>query len=192
MEEKEERDKETLDTDTLMSDNASASEEIVPEEEGENTAVLIKRLREKLAACQKEKREYLDGWQRSKADFINAQKGFKAEMASLMNFAESGLIAELLPVLDSFYAAKKNKEAWEKVPSEWRQGVEFIEQQLLGILSVRGLQIIDPLGETFNHEEHEAIGESAGKEADKIVEVRQPGYKLKGKVLRPARVVVSK
>lgn len=173
------------------SDTEESDISFVDEEENNDPKLLVKKLREKLKVCEKERAEFLDGWQRSKADYINAKKTLNDEKTSLLNFAESGLIEDLIPVLDSFFAARINKDAWESTPKEWRVGIEYIEQQLINVLTGRGLTIIIPENETFNHELHEAVGEGEG-ESGKIISVRQPGYQFKGKLLRSARVIVGK
>jgi molecular chaperone GrpE len=185
-----------IDNDNEIQQNSSAADEITAEfesiDEEENAASTIKKLREKLKACEKEKASFLDGWQRSKADFVNAKRAFDEERKSLLSFAESGLIEDILPALDSFYAARKNKDLWESIAKEWRLGVEYIEQQLKSALQNRGLEIIEPtIGSKFNHETEEAVSEADGASGT-VVEVRQPGYSLKGKLLRAARVVVGK
>ena len=178
--------------DKIINTNEEESDiSFVEEDENNDPKLLVKKLREKLKNCEKERTEFLDGWQRSKADYINANKALNDAKTSLLNFAESGLIEDLLPVLDSFYAARINKVAWEATPKEWRLGIEYIEQQLKNVLTGRGLTILIPENEMFNHEIHEAVGEEGG-ESGKIISVRQPGYQFKGKLIRSARVIVGK
>lgn len=185
-----------IDKDNEINQNNTSADEVVEDfetlDEEENASSIIKKLREKLKNCEKDKAAYLDGWQRSKADFVNTKRSFDEERKSLLSFAESGLIEDILPALDSFYAARKNKDLWESIAKEWRLGVEYIEQQLKSALQNRGLEIIEPaLGSNFNHETQEAVSEAEG-DSGKILEVRQPGYSLKGKLLRAARVIVGK
>jgi molecular chaperone GrpE (heat shock protein) len=60
-------------------------------EEGENPALLIKKLREKLRTCENEKKEYLDGWQRMRADYANARKEEESRRGDMTKFASEGL-----------------------------------------------------------------------------------------------------
>ena len=108
----------------------------------------MKKLKDELKACQKEKQEYLDGWQRSKADFINARKEDEKNRASVATFAKEGMLHEILPVVDSFDMAFRDKEAWARVDENWRKGVEYIHQQFVSILENNGLAPIDAIGKS--------------------------------------------
>src|SRR5688500_18315098 len=74
-------------------------DDVVSEDTGEES---IAKLRERLKTCVEEKQKYLDGWQRDKADFLNARKRSEEEKKEFLKFANENLIAELLPVLESF------------------------------------------------------------------------------------------
>ena len=169
----------------------SADEEIVLSAEGgsasggeESTALdSLKRLREKLKKCVSEKQQYLDGWQRTKADFINYKKDEGERKGELVKFAKEDFIQRALPVLDSFNMARKS--------DSWNDGIEQIFKQFLSILKKEGVEEINPKGEDFNPNLHEAVEVVDGPEG-KIVEVIQSGYSLNGKIIRPARVKVGK
>src|SRR5262245_38015965 len=97
------KDDSNLDENKINNHNTdSLDNEFVMEEDKENNTDTVKKLRAKLKKAVEEKQEYLLGWQRSKADFVNAKKQLQADMTSVTQFAESGLISELLSVLDSF------------------------------------------------------------------------------------------
>lgn len=174
------------------------SEDVVFEETEEVQADLpakIKKLRDKLSACEKDKSEYLDGWQRSKADFINYRKDQEKSQSDFVKFANLGLIEDLIPVLDSFEMAFLNKEAWEKADKNWRVGVEYIHSQLHSILEKNHLKSIAPkVGDNYDHAFHEAV-ESVlveNREQDqKIIEVISRGYSVNDRVVKPARVKVG-
>lgn len=172
-------------------------EEFIPEDNEGNTASpkdTIKDLREKLKKALAEKQEYLEGWQRIKADFVNARKREEESRSDIVKFANENLIFELLPALDSFTMAFANKDAWEKVDKNWRQGVEYIYAQLMGALEHTGLSEFDPKGETFDPTRHASIGSEpvANQSEDhKIITVIQKGYMLNGKIIRPAQVKVG-
>src|ERR1043166_187336 len=100
------------------------------------------KLAEAEAALEAEKvkaAEYLDGWQRAKADFINARKDDEKSRSERIKYATSGLLGDLIGVLDSFNLAMINKEVWEKVDKGWRTGVEYIYHQLVGVLKDNGM-----------------------------------------------------
>jgi len=160
---------------------------------GEELTDSLKKLKEKLKACTKEKQEYLDGWQRAKADFQNFKKEGEQDRERFKKFASEGVIHDIIPVLDSFDMAFANKEAWEKVDSSWRSGVEYICSQLKNILLQHGVVEIDPSGQKFDPQKHastEIITTSKEKEDDIVAEVVQKGYTLHDKTIRPARVKV--
>src|SRR5690606_5844252 len=88
---------------------------------------------------------------------------------------------DLLPVCDSFHMAISDKETWEKADSNWRKGVEGIYAQLQNLLNTYKVQIIDPKGEDFDPEKHDAISSvpvSEESDHDKVQNVIQPGYQI--------------
>lgn len=174
------------------------SEDVVFEEEKENTAPdlnsKISKLKEKIKELEAKCSEYLLGWQKDKADFINLRRKDEDAKKNIVEFAKQNFIIELLPVLDSFELAMKNKEAWEKVDANWRVGVEYINTQLVSTLESNGLKKINPLGENFDHNRDEAIETVAVSEKDKdgkVLEVIQSGYKIGEAIIRPAKVKVG-
>lgn len=182
------QEKEDLDDVEIESynDDMLANGELTPEEH-------TKRLKEKLRECNKERHEYLDGWQRVKADYINFKNREAEEKGNFLRFAREGLITDLLPVLESFHMAFSNKEAWEKVDPSWRKGVEHIHTQIKGALTSYGLTEVDPLGETFNPNEHTALGTVETQDRNKyhkIAEVVQLGYRLNGKLIKAPAVKI--
>lgn len=160
-------------------------------EDEEAPGLALKKLREKLRACETEKKEYLDGWQRARADFANARKEEELRRGDLIKFASEGLVEDILPVLDSFSMAFGNKEVWEKVDANWRKGVEYIYTQLFSVLESRGLSEIGKLGEKIDPRDHvviEGVSVERDEQVDMVVQVIQKGYRLHNKVIRPAKV----
>ena len=154
----------------------------------------IDKLRGRIKELEKKAAEILHSWQRDKADFINARRKDDEDRKDFIKFAKGDIISELLPVLDSFESAFKNKESWEKVEKNWRTGVEYIHSQLFNILSSHGLKVINPLGEMYNHSRDEAVGAIPVDEKQndsKILEVVKLGYELNGKEIRPPQVKVG-
>ncbi len=137
----------------------------------ESSSETIKKLRAELKKAQEEKQEYLTGWQKAKADFINSRKRDEEAQKEFARYANENIIAELIPVLDSFNMAMGNKETWEKVDKNWRIGVEYISGQLKKVLEDFGLKEIDPLGKRFDPSRDEAIED--GKENDTVTTVVQ-------------------
>lgn len=165
--------------------------ELIPDEESDlpDLQNKFKKLKEDLRKCGDEKKEYLDGWQRSKADFINYKNEEGRRMEDMARFVTTGLIQDILPVLDSFDLALGHN-----LPPELERGVLLIKSQFEDILKRRGLeQIKVEKGEKFDPEKHESIGEVESElpEGSTAEEV-QKGYLLRGKVLRPVRVRLAK
>lgn len=173
-------------------------DDVVFEENTEVTGIDAKQKMEKLRAqikeLQKKNGELLDAWQRERADAINFKKREEENRKEFTKFAKEDITTELIPVLDSFESAFKNKEAWEKVDKNWRVGVEYIHSQLIGVLANHGVSVINPTGEIFDHNRDEAIENIPvqNKEDDgKIIEVVSVGYKLQDKIIRAPKVKVG-
>ena len=143
----------------------------------------IKKTKNKLKICEQERAEYLAGWQRAKADLINYKREQEQKISEIFRFANEGLIFEILPILDSFEAALKHKND---------EGIKQLYNQLLSILKNNGLEEIKTIGEKFNPELHESVGEGEGKEQGIVVEEVQKGYKLNGKLIRASKVKINK
>jgi len=153
----------------------------------------LEDLKKQLQDCQKQKDEYLAGWQRSKADFLNYKKEEAERVKEIIKYANSELILKILPVLDNFDLVKK------ELPdhlnnNEYLKGVFRIKHQLQDFLKNQGVEVIDCLGKNFDPNFQEAIEEIEGrdKEPGIVVEEVQKGYIIDGKVLRPAKVKISK
>lgn len=137
--------------------------------------------------------EYLVGWKRAKADLINYKKRQEEVAQEFIKFTNQDLILELLPLLDNFRLAAQHLPK-ELKNSEWVKGIFQIKNQLENLLKTRGVEEIKSVGEKFNPELHESVEEikSSDKKTGMIIEEVQRGYKLNGKVIRAARVKISK
>lgn len=164
------------------------------DEDGESTgADKIKKLRTELKETKDESQKNLDGWQRALADYANLQKTSNSQIRELREYTLQGFIEELLPVLDSFEMAMKNRESWEAVPENWRKGVEYIYNQLKGIVTNNGIEEIADTKDKFNPEIHHAVEEIPTDDESqdhKISEIVQKGYKTSKSVIRPAQVKI--
>ena len=134
--------------------------------------------------------EYVEKYQRLMADFANYKQREEKSKADFKKFASSSLIEKLLPVLDNFDRALKDKDPEDP----FVKGVIMTRDELLKILKNEGLEEIASDGEKFDHNLHHAVmtEESDSVEQDYIIETFQKGYTLNGKILRPAMVKVSK
>ena len=143
-----------------------------------------------LARLQRERDEYLDLARRSQADFENYRKRAARETAAAGERAKSGLVRELLPVVDNLERALASAEASEQHLAE---GVRLVHSELIAVLERNGVKQFDPSGERFDPGEHEALSmrPQDGAESGVVIDVVEKGYRANGAVLRPARVVVS-
>ena len=144
-------------------------------------------LQKKLEECGKAKDAYLDGWRRCKADFINYQKEELKRLEDVVKFGNEDLIKELLEVMDSFAAFQKNRQ-------EKDSAVGAIQSQLENTFKKRGLEkIAVSLGSPFDPKYHEAVGEMESEHpAGTIAEEVETGWTLHGKIVRAAKVKISK
>lgn len=148
---------------------------------------------EKIIEELKEKNEELnDKYLRLFSEFDNYRKRTAKEKIDMLATASSGVIKELLPVLDDFERAIQNME--KNGNEADLQGVTLIQNKLKTALRNKGLEEIEAMGADFNTDEHEAlttIPATDETQKGKVVDVIQKGYRLNGQVLRFARVVVG-
>ncbi len=150
-------------------------------------------LQTKLSQQEKEASEYLDLLKRLKADFDNYRRRVIKEQTFLVERASRELIEKLLPILDNLERALKaarNNSDYQSFLS----GVEMIYQQLMEVLKSEGLEAINPETQPFDPECHEAVISEVRTDYqdETILEVLEKGYRLKGALLRPAKVKVCR
>lgn len=162
------------------------NEDIVIEDDPELTASseVLKKLRLRLKESETKAKEYLDGWQRAQADFTNLRRRDEESKLEFIKFAKLSLIEELIPVLDSFNIAL----------AQGHKDFEPLYNQLAMVLKNNGLEEINPSKETFSPHEHEALAMvpvDKSEDDHRVLEVLRKGYKLNGKIIRPAKVKVG-
>lgn len=128
---------------------------------------------------------------RERADLDNQRKRVARDVEQARRFANEKLLGELLPVFDSLDAGLNAAGA---EPSPLREGLELTYKQLLKVATDNGLTLLDPTGQTFNPEHHQAISQvdAPGAAPGSVVQVFQKGYLLNDRLLRPALVVVAR
>jgi molecular chaperone GrpE len=147
----------------------------------------------RLTQIESERNEYLDTLRRVQAEFENYRKRVIKEQTALVDRATSGLVEQLLPVLDSFELALKNFDSAGSDDIESvRKGVELVYAELLGVLEKAGLSRIEAEGKPFDPNVHEAVMQEDGDGEPVVTDVLRTGYTLKGRVLRPAMVKVTR
>jgi len=128
---------------------------------------------------------------RERADLDNQRKRVARDVEQARRFANEKLLGELLPVFDSLDAGLS---AAGTEPSPLREGLELTYKQLLKVAADNGLTLLDPTGQAFNPEHHQAISQvdAPGAAPGSVVQVFQKGYLLNDRLLRPALVVVAR
>jgi molecular chaperone GrpE len=144
---------------------------------------------DELLATAAQRDEYLALAQRTQADFENYRKRVARESASAQERGVAKLAKELLPALDNLDRALEAADQQDPL----LEGVRLVRSELAAALARVGIESFDPAGEPFDPTHHEAIHQQPveGAESGTVVEVYQPGYRLNGTVIRPARVVVA-
>jgi len=129
---------------------------------------------------------------RALAEFQNYRRRTDEERESLKGFLLTGVMESLLPIVDNFGRAVESMNASSDI-DKLRDGISGIHRQLATLLEKNGVEQIEADGAAFDPNLHNAVTrvEDSGAPADTVVEVLQPGYKIGGRVLRPALVKVA-
>jgi molecular chaperone GrpE len=143
-----------------------------------------------LADAQREKDEYLDLAKRTKADFENYRKRVAGDAQAAQARGRSEVAREVIDAVDNLERAL---EAGGEGHDDLAAGVEMVLKGLRETLKRHGIEAVDPEGEKFDPNQHEALSTMPveGTESGTVVEVMQKGYRLGEQLIRPARVVVS-
>lgn len=175
-----------------------APEEEVPATSPERllTADDVEHLQQTLQAAEEEIEGLKDQYLRAKAEMENVRRRAETDLSNAHKYAIERFAAEVLTVKDSLELAQaidiqsENAEAVAKM----HQGLELTLKQMDTIFEKFALVTVEPKGEKFDPEQHQAITmvESQDVEPNHIVEVVQKGYLLNGRVLRPAMVIIAK
>ena len=162
---------------------------VAPEQEGSAPV----SAEEAAANLQAELDRQRDQTLRDRADLENTRKRLQREKEDAVKYANSNLLERLLPVVDNFemgmMMARQAPGAEAVV-----MGMTMVQKQLESFLSENGMQTIDAVGQKFDPNLHEALGEEANAEVPEgqVIRVQRKGYKLRDRLLRPASVFVSK
>ena len=153
-----------------------------------------KQENDELKECKKKCEEYLNGWKRERADFLNYKKDEMERIGQLIKYANEEIILKLLPVLDNLCLAAKHIED---------EGILQIRKQLEDFLLKEGIELIKTVGEPFDPNSMEAVEEisesrafadspESGIVSGIVIEEVQRGYTMHSKLIRPAKVRVTK
>lgn len=153
----------------------------------------LEALQQKVVSLEQEVSKNLEGWKRSQADYQNLRRESEQHRLESIKFASKKIVERFIPVFDNFALAVQHMPA-NLESDNWAQGIVYIHKQLQDILLEEGVEIIDPKGEVFDpniHEAVESVDPSEGVEPNTIIEVLQVGYRLNGVLIRSARVKVA-
>ncbi|QKZ02958.1 MULTISPECIES: nucleotide exchange factor GrpE [Pseudomonas] len=173
-------DEQTLDEQNLDANQAG-------EAGADDLAARVKTLEEQLAAAQ-------DQSLRVAADLQNVRRRADQDVEKAHKFALEKFASDLLPIMDSLERGVELSSADDEALRPMREGMQLTLKMFEDTLKRYNLEAIDPHGQPFNAEHHQAMAmqESADVEPNSVLKVFQKGYQLNGRLLRPAMVVVSK
>jgi len=159
-------------------------------------------LKSNLETAQKDSTESLDNALRAQADMANLRRRTDEDRIANSRFANSRLIANILPVLEELDLAIRHTQgdaggqtgAQTGVNQSLMEGIKLIQRKLTGVLESEGVAPIEAVGLMFNPLEHEALGteESDEMEPGYVTQILRPGFRLHDRVIRPAQVMVAR
>ncbi len=147
----------------------------------------------RLEEAQREVEQFRNLLRRERADSLNLKRRLEDEREELQRQANAGLVLRLLPILDDFERALQHVPQDEALAA-WLAGVELVARNLTAALESFGVTRIDAQDAPFDPAEHESVNYEVCDERDEgtVLSVFREGYRLHGRVLRPAQVTVSK
>ena len=137
--------------------------------------------------------EYKQGWMRALADYKNLQREVEARRSEWAMLSAQHILEDFIPIYDNFKKAFRAEVGGEDRKWEnWKQGIEYIMKQFADILKAHNVEEIKTVGEKFDPHFHEAIGQEDDGESGTILRELDGGYKMGDKVIKVAKVIVSK
>ena len=178
---------------TVQDAEVIQEEQSSPEAESDATQ-RIYELETALSEAQATIKEQQDSVLRARADVENARRRAEMEVEKARKFALERFAGELLPVVDNLERAIELTDGENETVKPLLEGVEMTHKSFLSTIEKFGLSLIDPQGETFNPDLHQAMSmqESADHAPNTVMAVIQKGYQINGRLLRPAMVMVSR
>jgi molecular chaperone GrpE len=149
----------------------------------------VEELRKALVEEKSKSEANLAGWQRAQADFVNYKRFTEQDKAESSKFANAGLLAVILPIMDDFERALAAVPE-EKSNEKWVEGFNLINRKFKDTLHKQGVTQIQALGMEFDPHIMEAMSCGKGPK-DIVIQELERGYKLQDKIIRPARVIVG-
>lgn len=137
-----------------------------------------------------------DRLSRLQADWENYRRRTERDRVTERERACEGLVKDLLPAIDDLERAIQHAQAsaeGNEVAQQLADGVSAVHEKVVSVLERQGVEVIDPAGQPFNPMDHQAVGrvENADEYDETVADVYQKGYRMGGKVVRPAMVTVT-
>ena len=189
-------------------DQETPESQVAAESEAENTTVneelshtelceheyTIEELKKELEEARQKANDSWDKAVRTQAEMENLKRRTQKDLEDAHKFALTSFGKELLPVFDSLVLGLQAATGDSEEVKKFREGSELTIKQFESLFAKFNIVAIDPLGQPFNPEQHQAMlmQEVEGAEPNTVVNVFQKGYMLNGRLLRPAMVVVAK
>ncbi|QTG91451.1 nucleotide exchange factor GrpE [Vibrio fluvialis] len=163
-------------------------------EELDEKEAKIAQLEAALLTSEERVKENQDAVLRARAEVENMRRRSEQEIDKARKYALSRFVEELLPVLDNLERAIQAADGENEIVKPILEGVELTHKTFVDAVAKFGLKEINPEGEAFNPEFHQAmsIQESPDHQSNNVMFVMQKGYELNGRVVRPAMVMVAK
>jgi molecular chaperone GrpE len=174
-------------------DEQAHLQDVVPEP-AEPIDVDNESLEEQLQQAQETIKDYWDQVVRMRAEVENNRKRAERDVENAHKYALKNFVDSLLPVIDSMEMGQAAANAENATLESIREGSELTMTMFAQVLERSGLQEINPLGEKFDPEKHQAISmvEVPDATSNSVIEVMQKGFSLNDRLIRPAMVVVAK
>jgi molecular chaperone GrpE len=175
------------------SEGATAQPADAPTGANEGNDEILSVYKERIEQLENEISTLKDQYLRKQADFENFRKRIQREKQESIKYGNSGLLLDLVGIIDDFERAIKSSEDSRDFEA-FHSGIVLIEKQFTTLLENKwGLKRFDPTGQPFDPEKHEAIAmeDSSEHDVSVVLEVFQNGYMLHERVLRPPKVKVS-
>lgn len=183
----------TVDAVTAGTESATVDGEPRHTEVGEHE-YSIDELKQALAETKQTAQDNWDKAVRTQAEMENLKRRVQKDLEDARKYALTNFAKELLPVLDSLVLGLQAATGESEDVQKFREGSELTLRQLESAFAKFNITEINPMGEVFNAEQHQAMVMQVveGAEPNTVVNVFQKGYLLNGRLLRPAMVVVAK
>jgi molecular chaperone GrpE len=169
-------------------------EDVIPEAVEAEPAEQEETIEQQLEKAQETIQDYWDQMMRLRAEIENNRKRAERDIENAHKYALKSFVENLLPIIDSMEMGQTAAGADNATLESIREGSSLTMNMFVHVLEKNGLEQIDPMGEKFDPERHQAISmlEAEGAESNSVIEVMQKGFLLNDRLVRPAMVVVAK